>query len=142
MKHSVCRAISTLALLSAMGHAAPLRIERVSDLNFGSAAPGEAQKQIPKVNHETASNASFSVNGDAHASFQVILPNEITMQTTSAHLGKKHIRVFHFQVSPDPLVLNAQGNQRFYVSATREALSTNQAAGTYSGAFVVEVVYE
>jgi spore coat protein U-like protein len=123
---------------------AALAIANVSDLDFGSAAAGEAAKTVAPGTSENAENGSFNVTGQANTAYTITLP-AIPVQIVTGGAGPNEvIEVADFTSFPAAGangLLNGTGAQALYVGATRAALSATQAAGTYTGAYTVTVVY-
>ena len=123
---------------------ASIGIAKVSDLAFGSAAPGDAaQTVIPDV-IETAANASFTVTGQASTAYTITLPSSVTM-ITGAGGANQTILVNAFTSFPTAGVgtglIGVGGSQLLLVGATRAALGAAQVAGAYTAAFTVTVNY-
>ncbi|MFV3409173.1 DUF4402 domain-containing protein [Bdellovibrio bacteriovorus] len=120
-----------------------LQIEKISDLNFGEASPGEGPKTVRAGFMETDENASFEVSGEQFRFFQIILPDNNTVKMDTAGGGpNKEIRIVSFHSFPHKLgYLNQSGKSMVYVGAHREGISPNQSPGEYSGQFQITVVY-
>lgn len=120
---------------------AKVRIDQVSDMDFGIATAGDGPKTIVADTTETAENASFLVTGDRNRAYSITLPT--SMDLTKKGPGAK-INVSNFQSYPPQGAngyLNSNGQQMVYVGATRAALPNDQVSGSYSGKFTVTVVY-
>jgi hypothetical protein len=86
----------------------------------------------------TWSAASFSVTGDPSATYAITLPANGAVALTS---GANTMAVNAFTSSPASTgQLGAGGSQTLGVGATL-SVGNNQAAGSYSGSFVVTVEY-
>jgi len=123
---------------------AAISIRRVSDLDFGTAAPGDPAKTVPPGSSENSENASFAVFGEPGRTFSIILPSNgsVTMMTGSGLLQSEKIEVSGFNSFPSRVgTLGPAGEAMLYVGASRSALKPNQSQGRYSGTFTVNVVY-
>ncbi len=152
---SFCLWISPSAIASsatAIGFAAQsveqsIKIEKISDLQFGNAPQGDGPKQISPGSSETLENASFEVTGEAHRSFFIILPFNGTVEMSwlgpdEETADARPIPVNHFRSHPALFGhLGATGRTRVYVGATRSALHPRQKPGQYLGQFALTVVY-
>ena len=142
-------AIHRLALLLlALAAASPtlakqIDIDYVSGLDFGTSASGDPAVTVPAGSSETASNASFLVDGDKNRSYTIVLPTSATMITGSGVGASRRITLNAFTSFPAESsgLLNNVGEQMVYVGATRAALSTTQQSGAYTGTFTITVVY-
>ena len=118
---------------------AALAIVNVSDLAFPQAAPGAAAATVAPGTAENANNGSFNVTGQANAAYTITLPTTVNMTN-----GANTIAVSTFVSFPAAGangLLSATGSQLLLVGATRAALAANQAVGTYTGTYTVDVVY-
>ena len=118
---------------------AAIAIANVSDLLFPQASPGAAAATVVPGAAENANNGSFNVTGQASTAYTITLPTTINMTN-----GTNTIAVNTFVSFPAAGangLLNAAGSQLLLVGATRAALAANQALGTYSGTYTVDVVY-
>ncbi|MNL49879.1 hypothetical protein D3C87_1728470 [compost metagenome] len=120
-----------------------LQIKKVSDLNFGEASPGDGPKLIPAGTAENAENASFEVRGEPSRMYQIVLPgNNSVVMTTSGGGPNGEITIKEFNSFPARAgVMDPNGGSTIYVGALREAISTKQKVGEYTGQFVITVVY-
>jgi spore coat protein U-like protein len=121
-----------------------LAIANVSDLDFGSAAAGDAAKTVAPGTTENAENGSFNVTGQANTAYTITLPATPIQIVTGGAGPDETIEVSDFTSFPAAGangLLSAAGAQPLYVGATRAALSATQAAGTYTGTYTVTVVY-
>lgn len=124
-----------------------IKIEKISDLQFGNAPQGDGPKQIAAGTSESLENASFEVTGEAGRSFFIILPfnGVVTMNwmgSEEATADARPIPVNQFRSHPSLFgSLDAQGKLRVFVGATRSALHPRQRPGQYTGQFSVTVVY-
>ena len=119
-----------------------INITTNSNLDFGSATPGDPALAVPPGTSENASNASFTVTGEPGKSFQIQLPSSAVNLTGP---GGATIAVTSFQSSPatTAAIPSSGANQRpIYVGATRAAIPNNAPAGVYSGSFAVTVIYQ
>jgi hypothetical protein len=123
---------------------AAISLRKVSDLDFGNAAPNDPAKTVPAGTGETSENASFAVYGEPGRNFTILLPSDgsVQMTTRSGLLPNESIPVLGFTSFPARVgTLGPTGEAMLYVGATRSALKPNQALGRYSGTFTVNVVY-
>lgn len=121
-----------------------ISITKVSDLDFGSAAQGDAAKTVAPGAAENAENASFTVAGEPSTAYTITLPADgaVKMVTAGGGAANKEINVTSFASSPSGTgTIGAGGTQTLFVGATRDALLAGQTTGSYSGAFTVAVVY-
>lgn len=145
LKSQVARSAST-ASTTANATAtviASIGITKVSDLVFGSGAPGDAALVVPAGTAENASNASFNVTGQANTAYTITLPTSVTMITGTGGTNRT-IVVNTFTSTPAAGangLLSAGGAQTLFVGATRAALGASQIAGAYTAAFTVTVAY-
>lgn len=113
-----------------------LAIAKTQDLGFGSGSPGDAAKIIAPA---AATAAIFNVTGQPSTAYTITLPTTINMTRSG---GGGTIAVNTFTSTPATTgTLSAAGSQQLRVGATRAALATGQALGTYTGTFTVTVVY-
>jgi hypothetical protein len=118
---------------------AAIAISNVSDLVFPQASPGAAAATVVPGTAENASNGSFNVTGQANTAYTITLPTTINMTN-----GANTIAVNTFVSFPAAGangLLSSTGSQLLLVGATRAALAANQALGTYTGTYSVDVVY-
>ena len=121
--------------------AKPIKISALSQLDFGTGAPGDSAKQILPGTTETAANGSFAVTGDANRAFSILLPASATMEIGNGQ-NKDSIAISSFTSFPSVAgVLNGAGDRTVFVGATRAALKLTQRAGLYSGSYSITVVY-
>lgn len=120
-----------------------LKIEKISDLNFGEASPGEGPKLVHAGFMETDENASFEVSGEQFRFFQIVLPDDNSVKMTKERGGpNKEIGITKFHSFPNKLgYLDQSGKAMVYVGAHRQGISPNQESGEYSGQFQITVVY-
>jgi len=119
---------------------AALKIETMSDLDFGAAPQGDPEKTVAPGVADNSENASFLVSGEPGKVFTIQLPAEIYMQQRG---GRNRIRVNRFRSNPDLLsTLDPAGRRQILVGATREALPATLPRGDYEGVFQVDVVYQ
>ena len=122
---------------------AAIAITNVSNLDFGSAPQGDAQKTVSPGAAESAENGSFTVTGTPNATYTITLPSNgsVIMQTGSGGANET-IAVNNFTSFPSGNgTLSAGGSQLLLVGATRAALGTSQVIGSYTAAYTVTVVY-
>lgn len=125
---------------------AAIAIVKVSDLEFGSAAQGDASKTVAPGSSENSENASFTVTGQPSTAYTITLPVDGTVKMITAGGGTSdtEINVNSFASTPAAGangLLNGSGTETLFAGATRAALSATQVTGTYTGAFTVTVVY-
>ncbi|MGZ3770433.1 MAG: DUF4402 domain-containing protein [Bdellovibrio sp.] len=121
--------------------AGPLKVTALSDLSFPLGVPGDPAYVISAGTSDNGSNASFRVSGNANQAYSIVLPATATMDFKK---GSKSDSILIYSFVSYPAingVLNNLGQADFFVGATRDALRTNQTAGSYSGHFSVTVVY-
>jgi hypothetical protein len=81
--------------------------------------------------------ARFDVAGCQDYVYNIVLPSTITLSSSTSSMSMDN-----FVSQPaNTGVLDATGNQELIVGATLN-VGTAQPAGTYSGSFVVEVVFQ
>lgn len=127
---------------------AAISITKISDLNFGIAIQGDAEKTVAAGAAENLENASFKIAGEPNKAFQFTIPANSVVKM---YLGgdsslvdpTKTIDVEDFTSNLDGTTpaIDANGEKLFFVGATRSALLSNQTRGNYSGDFEVTVVY-
>lgn len=125
---------------------AAIAIAKVSDLEFGSAAQGDAAKTVAPGSSENAENASFTVTGQASTAYTITLPADgvVKMITAGGGSANTEINVNSFVSNPAAGangLLDGSGTQTLFVGATRAALGASQNTGSYTGSFSVTVVY-
>jgi hypothetical protein len=116
-----------------------LAIAPVSDLVFPPASPSAVAAVVPPGTVESAANGSFTVTGAANTAYTITLPTTINLVN-----GANTIAVSAFTSFPAAGangLLSAGGTQLLLIGATRAALTAAQATGTYTGTYVVNVVY-
>jgi hypothetical protein len=119
-----------------------LNISKSSDLEFGEAPQGDSEKTVAPTAAETADNASFAITGEPGKSISVTLPADNTIKMITGVGGTdKEINVNAFKANFLTSTIAAGGTTNLFVGATRDALSTSQATGSYEGNFDVTVVY-
>lgn len=120
-----------------------LQIQKISDLNFGEASPGDAAKTIAPGNSENRENASFEVVGEPQRVFQIVLPARNSVKMISGFGGpNREILIQEFASTPSQIgVLDRRGTSTVFVGATRQGISNSQRPGEYSGQFSITVVY-
>lgn len=120
-----------------------LQINKVSDLNFGEASPGDSAKTVPPGSSENGENASFRVQGEAGRPFFLFLPQNGSVKMTLGNGGPdREIGVDQFQSSVGTQgLLDGNGQAMIFVGATRKALSNRLKSGDYIGSFTVTVIY-
>ena len=87
----------------------------------------------------TSHAAAYDVTGDPLATYEIILPDNVTVTVVS---GSDHMHVVNFLSSKalNTSALDGSGDDNFTVGATL-ALINAQPAGTYTGTFNVSVAY-
>jgi len=139
--------VGTIASLSCAQSILPTQA-----LSFGSFAPGtgsgtvtvsptgvrSAGGGVSLVPSGSGQAASFLVTGNADAGYAITLPGNGEVSLTS---GPHSMAVTTFTSSPSPAgQLGGGGSQTLTVGATL-SVGPNQAGGSYSGSFIVTVVY-
>ena len=124
---------------------AAIAIAQVSDLDFGSAVQGDANKTVVPATSENAENASFDISGDANTTFTITLPaNSTVIMETGAGGVNETIAVDNFVSYPlagANGLLDGSGQQQLFIGATRDIIGAAQVPGSYTTTFTVEVVY-
>lgn len=123
---------------------AKLTIEKITNLDFGTAVAGDGEKQVPADVAETTENASFAVGGEPFYNYAIQLPadNTVIMKKGAGGTSDTEILVNSFDSFPMGLgTLDAAGASSLFVGATRSALATTQETGDYVGTFTVSIVY-
>lgn len=127
---------------------AAISITKISDLNFGIAIQGDAEKTVAAGTTDNLENASFKILGEPNKAFQFSIPANSTVKMflggdTSLTDPTKIIDVEDFTSNLDGTTptIDANGEKLLFVGATRAALLSNQTRGNYSGDFEVTVVY-
>lgn len=120
-----------------------IQIKKISDLNFGEAAPGDGPKSIAPGSNENSENASFEIYGEPHHSFQIILPSPGSVKMISGEGGlNREIPILSFASNPNLLgKIDEDGKLMIFVGATRGLIPRTQKTGEYIGQFHVTVVY-
>lgn len=117
-----------------------LSIYKVSDMDFGLAAPGAAQLRLANVNSETPENASFRIQGEPGSTVTITLPPGSIF--LSHPTSGDQLEVNRFRSRPNGTArIQATGQRLLYVSAQRLAIPLGVEPGVYTGTFVVDVVY-
>jgi len=81
--------------------------------------------------------AQFNVTGCAGYSYNIVLPTTVTLSSSTSSMSMDN-----FVSSPATTgTLDGTGNQLLTVGATLN-VGAAQAAGTYSGSFIVEVIFQ
>jgi hypothetical protein len=118
-------------------------VTTVSDLIFADAAAGAAPETVIADSSETASNASFTVTGEANRAVVVTLPADSTVKMTTAGGGSSDNEIAVNSFTSSPLTaISGTGSSDLFVGATRDALSLTQTSGDYEADFVVDVAYQ
>lgn len=129
---------------------APLQIENTASLYFGTVAPSLTQGDVVIVSPDGDKNcgaaltcltadhtaAAFDVKGEADAVYTISLPGGIEITNDKGDAMK----VFDFTGSKDNGRL-VKGEDSFTVGGTLN-VEARQAAGKYTGRFVVAVEYQ
>lgn len=128
-----------------------IAITKTKDLNFGDVVSGSTAGTVvitPQAvrsatggatlgNTGGASNAEFTVNGDAGANYSITLPSTDVTLTS----GMNSMAVNVFTSSPSGTgTLSGGGEQTLKVGATLN-VGASQPSGTYTGSFDVTVTY-
>ena len=107
------------------------------DLDFGEALQGDPAKQV-----STTEGAEFSVVGEPHRAYSILIPSSIVLKTAGGDSPSEQIQVTNFQSSPENQgKLDCDGKQTLRVGATRAALLQTQKSGNYLAPFTVTVLY-
>ncbi len=116
-----------------------IAISKVSDLNFGFGAIGDAAKVILPAN---AAAAVFNITGQPNQAFTIQLPTTTVTMITGAGGAGRTINVTTFTSTPaSTSTLSGTGTATLRVGATRAAIPTGQIAGAYTAIFTVSVIY-
>jgi len=145
-------AATATATASATISDAPIAITNTQPLSFGEISAGDQASTITLAADGTrtlasgnavlgataGSAATFDVTGESNKAFTINLP---TTPVTLSDGGTNTMTVSNFvsDAGATP-ALDASGAATFNVGAEL-AVAANQAAGSYSGSFTVEVVY-
>jgi hypothetical protein len=121
-----------------------LSIYKISDMDFGVAAPGAARLRLPNDNLETPENASFRIQGEARQTVTTSFPTGSIFLTEP--VSGDQIEVNRFRTRPGgqsggTVRIRNTGERLLFVSAQRLFIPNNSTPGLYSGSFVVDVVY-
>jgi hypothetical protein len=140
------------AVATSVSWAGPMGIGSTQSLAFGSFVAGSGGTVTVAANPPGRSSsgavlllpsgswsaATFSVTGDAAATYAITLPGDGIVALTS---GANTMGVNAFSSSPALTgQLSAGGSQTLRVGATL-SVGNNQASGSYSGSFAVTVNY-
>jgi spore coat protein U-like protein len=130
----------------------PIKITKTVDLNFGAIVPSSTAGTVV-VGYDnsrtgsgvtlisqlgTHSAASFTVTGEANASFYVSLPTEEALTISGGGSETMTVSSFFHNATG---TLDGTGAENFNVGATL-AVAANQVPGLYNGTFNVTVTYE
>jgi len=121
-----------------------LSIYKISDMNFGVAAPGAPRYRIANVNSENAENASFRIQGDPGVT--------VTTTFTTGSIFLSHatstdqIEVNRFRSRPGGQTggnvrIRNTGERLLFMAAQRLAIPLGTTPGLYTGTFTIDVVY-
>lgn len=111
-------------------------------MKFPQGVSTDSAKAIEPGRSETSANASFLVEGDPGAVYQIFLPTSPVRMTTGKGTSLEVIWLTDFKSYPSETgVLDQHGRQIIYVGATRQTLGQSQAAGVYSGDYNIAVSY-
>lgn len=132
----------------------PISITKTVDLNFGAIVPSSIAGTVVVGSDNTISGtggvtlipqlgthsaASFTVNGEANATFYVTLPGITTTLTRGGGTETMTVSSFSHNATGTPQ-LDASGVKNFNVGATL-TVAASQAGGVYNGTFDVTVTY-
>lgn len=154
MKNYRTRVLVALACAStaaSVSWAAAIALSNTQALAFGKFVAGSggtvtvspaggrsASGGVVLVSSGPGAAAQFIVSGDANATYAISLPGPGEVSLAS---GSNNMAVNNFTSSPSLTgTLGAGGSQTLSVGATL-SVGSNQAPGSYSGAFVVTVNY-
>lgn len=122
-----------------------LSINKVSDMNFGTASPGDPSKVIPPGSSENLENASFKIYGEPNSNFFINMPyaNEVKINTGNGGTPQTEIIVREFKTNADGSIpkFDDKGSFNLYVGATRDQIRLDQTPGPYIGHFPVIIIY-
>jgi len=117
-----------------------IAINRISDLDFGTALPGAPRLRIPPTNTENPQNASFLVTGIAGHAITITTPPGSIFITEPISGDQLEVRNFRSRPRGTSTIRNT-GERMIFVGAARRAIPANASPGLYSGSFTVTVVY-
>ena len=129
---------------SAMGNirvsvAHSLRIVKTRDMDFGLASTGNSEMTLDP---EQGKGAEFSVVGEPHKAYSIVLPHSITLTTGDGKSQTTRIEIKDFRSSPSRTGnLDPDGHQTLRIGATRQPIADDQLPGQYSGPFTVTLTY-
>ena len=145
---------ATATIMSAISASKNINTDTNGDLAFGVIVPGESSGTVtisPSTSNRTyqggvalvastSGAASFNISGAANAVYTVALPDTDTINISS---GSNIMKVLSFTVYPPSgsAKLGADGLAIFTVGGTLQ-VEPNQAAGSYTGTFIVTVAYQ
>lgn len=135
---SIAQAVSASGIIS-MRVVRTLFVEAKEPLNFQNASPGAEDSSVEPGD---PNSAQFVVRGEPNTAFQIHLPEETVMIAEQGLQDNQKIRVHSFTSYPAQHGnLSATGEQILYVGATRSALRADQAEGSYSGLYSIDIIY-
>lgn len=116
-----------------------ISIEKVTDLDFGSAYEGS---QSETINATNSNAANFLVQGEPGKAFSVVLPEKVELHPAN-NTTKDSISVSQFTSLPSQTGrMDKNGKTSLKVGATRSPISKNQEKGEYAGQFTITVTYQ
>ena len=116
-----------------------IKIEAVSDLNFGEGYTGD---DALTFSADAGQGAEFAVGGEAGATFNITLPASVIMKTGDGLGADKQIVVDNFNSNPAGSgALDGAGAKALRVGARRASIANTQVSGSYEADFVVTVAY-
>lgn len=121
-----------------------LYIYKVSDMDFGVAAPGAARYRMPNVNEENAENASFRIQGEPRDTVTTTFPTGSIFLSHATSGDQIEVRRFRSRPggqSGGNVRIRNTGERMLFISAQRQAIPLGVAPGLYTGTFTVDVVY-
>jgi hypothetical protein len=139
--HWTWRAIGVWATFIFVDLSVAQTVTETSELTFGTASQGSPAKVVSSGTRENSENASFRVDGPPNQSFTVVLPAGSVVISAPVG-GVNTIEISEFRAFPFPnSALSRDGRRTIFVGATRAALATNQATGSYAGSYTIEILF-
>jgi|GEM_PF-6165473 len=136
---AMAAASDTESALATITVRSSLDLEKVNDLNFPAVSQGDPSYTVQAEDPEAA---TFTVAGEANASYSTIIEEAtVEMTTDLGDIPQKKIVVDSFAHN-SPEQLDALGTASFGVGARHEDILADQVAGSYEGIFNVTVSYQ
>jgi hypothetical protein len=123
----------------------PITIQQLNELNFGEAPQGDAARTLTPESRSPMEVGIFQVQGPGNRVFSVILPSgPVYLQSAEPGVGASTIEIHSFRSVPpegSSTALDPQGTRLVYIGATRAALSLQQRRGSYTGQYLITLIY-